>query len=195
MARVTALRAARRGRVAVELDGSAWRVLPVDVVARVGLTVGVEADRPLLRLLRRELRRHDALLHGARTLAARDVSRRKLKAKLERAGFVPAERAEAIGTLSRLGLVDDERFALGRAAALAARGVGDGGVRWELEQQGIAAELVDRAVAELEPEPERAARLVARRGAGPATARLLARRGFSAETIETALDRGLGADG
>ena len=41
MPTVTALRDDRRGRVAVELDGAPWRVLPLDVVARAGIAVRV----------------------------------------------------------------------------------------------------------------------------------------------------------
>jgi hypothetical protein len=57
---VTALRE-RRGHVAVELDGQAWRTVPLEVVVRAGLAVELELDRPRLRLLRRELRRAEAL--------------------------------------------------------------------------------------------------------------------------------------
>ena len=60
MPSVTALRA-RRGRVEVEVDGSPWRTLPLEVVGRSGLLVGLELDRPRLRLVRRELRRAEAL--------------------------------------------------------------------------------------------------------------------------------------
>ena len=58
---VTALRAPRPGAVDVELDGARWRTLPLEVVVRTGLQVGEELDRPRLRLLRRELRRHEAI--------------------------------------------------------------------------------------------------------------------------------------
>jgi hypothetical protein len=107
---VTALREDRRGRVAVELDGRPWRVLPAGVVVRAGVVEGRALDRPALRLLRRELRRDEALLAG------------------------------------------------------------------------------------LEPEPERATRLIERRGAGPRTARYLAARGFGEEAVEAALGAGFGQD-
>src|SRR5438045_155835 len=86
VAQVTALRAPRPGRVVVELDGVAWRTLPLDVVVRSGLRVGEELDRPRLRLLRRELRRHEALEAAARALRHRDHSVRALDEKLERRG-------------------------------------------------------------------------------------------------------------
>ena len=54
---VTGLRERKRGRVAVELDGRLWRVLPTDGVVRAGLAVGRPLDRPTARELAREVRR------------------------------------------------------------------------------------------------------------------------------------------
>ena len=65
------------------------------------------------------------------------------------------------------------------------RGAGDSLVRHDLETRGIAADVVEAAIESLEPEHVRAARLCARRGAGPKTARYLARKGFSEDAIET----------
>ena len=45
--RITALRRAGPGRVAVELDGEAWRTVPDGVVVRCSLSAGVVLDRPL----------------------------------------------------------------------------------------------------------------------------------------------------
>ncbi len=97
----------------------------------------------------------------------------------------PAARAETIARLTDAGAVDDERFARSRAQALAERGAGDLLVRHDLEARGIAAEAVEAAIASLEPENVRAARICARRGAGPKTARYLARKGFSDDAIES----------
>jgi hypothetical protein len=115
MPTVTALREDRRGRVAVELDGAPWRVLPVDVVVRAGISQGRSLDRPALRLLRRELRRAEALHVAGRALRHRDLSRRLLAERLERAAVSPAAAAESLETLERAGLVDDGRVACARA--------------------------------------------------------------------------------
>jgi SOS response regulatory protein OraA/RecX len=183
---VTALRAERRGRVSVELDGSPWRLLPSEVVVRAGLTTGLALDRPALRMLRRELRRAEALGVATSALRRRDLSSRGIAQRLERAGVAPAAQAESLATLGRAGLVDDERFSRNRAAALAERGVGDEGIRHDLGAKGVAAELVDAALAELEPEAERARRIVERRGTGPKTARYLAGKGFGEDAVEAA---------
>ena len=56
-------------------------------------------------------------------------------------------------------------------------------VRDALRRAGVPRETVENAVSELEPEKERARRIVARRGASPRTARYLAGKGFSPETV------------
>jgi regulatory protein len=184
MAVVTALRAAGRGRVRVELDGQAWRVLPLEPVVRAGLAEGVELDRARLRTLARELRRARALGVAGRALARRDLSERCLRERLRRAGVAPAGTDEVVGTLRRAGLVDDERFASARALALADRGLGDAAIRFDLERHGISPAELEAALSGLQPERERAERIVSTRGAGPATARYLARRGFDEEAVE-----------
>ena len=189
MPTVTALRAGRRGRVAVELDGSPWRVMPADVVARAGLVEGRRLDRPALRLVRRELRRAEALQAAGRALRHRDLSRRRLAERLERA-VPPAAAAESLATLERAGLVDDARVARMRAESLAGRGYGDEAIRHRLRAEG----LPDEAVEELDPEVERARPLIERRGPGPRTARYLAARGFGEEAVEAALGAAFGQD-
>ena len=194
MPTVTALREDRRGRVAVELDGRPWRVLPAGVVVRAGVVEGRTLDRPALRLLRRELRRDEALRRATRALGARDLSAARLEERLARAAVAPAAAAESVRTLRAAGLVDDERLAHNRAEALAERGYGDAAIRDRLGQEALSGELIAQALAGLEPEPERANRLIERRGTGPRTARYLAARGFGEEAVEAALGAGFGQD-
>lgn len=194
MPTVTALRSARRGRVAIELDGAPWRTLPAEVVAAVGLAAGRELDRSALRDLRRALRRSEALAAATRTLRHRDLSASRLAERLEAAAVAPAVRADALDALGRAGFVDDERFAERRAEALAERGFGDEGIRHDLERQGIAPELRERAVAALPGEGERVRTIVARRGPGPKTARYLAAKGFGEDAVEAALAGSVAAD-
>ena len=186
MPTVTALREDRRGRVAVELDGAAWRTLPVDVVVRVGLGEGRVLDRAALRLLRRELRRAEALAIAGRALRARDLSEQRLAQRLAGASVAPATAAESLRVLAGAGLVDDRRFARGRAVALAERGWGDAAIEHDLERQGVVAELIREALQELPDELQRARELVKRRGSGPKTARFLAGKGFGEEAIDAA---------
>jgi SOS response regulatory protein OraA/RecX len=181
---ITALRERPRGRVAVELDDAPWRLLPADAVVRAGLAVGRPLDRETARTLGRELRRARALTDAVRALRHRDLSRRRLDERLRRRGAGDTARDEALATLERAGLVDDARVAGTRAAALAGRGYGDAAIRFALEGEGLAAQLVEDALAALEPEPERAQNLLAGGPADPKTLRRLAARGFAAETLE-----------
>lgn len=128
----------------------------------------------------------DPLELAARALRHRDRSRRQVEERLERAGVEDVARADALETLERVGYVDDGRFAAGRAAALAGRGYGDGAIRQLLRGDGVAATVADAAIEALEPERERAARLVERLGASPRTAARLQRKGFGEESVELA---------
>jgi SOS response regulatory protein OraA/RecX len=191
--RITALRRAGRASVAVELDGAAWRRLPVEVVVACGLRPGLELDRERFLRLRRELRRVEALDLAGRILRHRDVGVERLAEELARRGVAPAQRRQAIQTLESAGVVDDRRLAAVRASTLAGRGYGDRAIRWRLAESGLAEALVDEALAEAEPELDRARRIVDREGASPRTARLLERRGFDEDVVAALLpiaDRG-----
>jgi SOS response regulatory protein OraA/RecX len=128
---------------------------------------------------------------AARVLRSRDLSVAELDARLDRARIAPALRGETIERLTEAGAVDDERFAESRARALADRGAGNLFVRHDLETRGVAPSAVEAAIELLDPESVRAARICARRGAGPKTARYLARKGFSEDAIETACTEGI----
>jgi SOS response regulatory protein OraA/RecX len=181
---VTALRELPRSRVEVELDGRAWRVLPIGAVVRAGLAVGRPLDRETARALARELRRARALDRATRALASRDRSRHALEQRLDRAGVTRAAREDTLAALEQVGLIDDLRVARTRAAAMAQRGYGDAAIRADLARAGVPRELAVEAVAELAPERERARDLVARSGAGPRELRRLAARGFDRDTLD-----------
>ena len=187
---VTALRAEPRGRVAVDLDGSAWRTLPTEPVLRAGLRVGCELDSPTVRRLRQELRRAEALAVATRSLRSRDLSAHALDERLQRADVAPSARRDAVATLARVGAIDDRRFAVARAHALAGRGYGDAAISADLERRGISGGIRADALAGLEPEFDRARELVRRRGTGAKTARFLASKGFGDDAVEAALGVG-----
>ncbi len=181
---VTALRERKRARVAVELDGQEWRVLPTDAVVRAGLAVGRPLDRPAARLLAREVRRARALSQATRTLAATARSRGELEQRLARAGHAEAAREDALEGLGRAGLVDDARLAEDRAGVLARRGHGDAAIRADLRRRLIGAEAVSGAIAGLEPELTRVRVLLAGKDVTPTLLRRLAGRGFSRDTLD-----------
>jgi len=185
--RVTAVRELPGGRVEVELDDAPWRTLPVDAVVRAHVVVGRELDRPTARDLARALRRSEALQTAGRALRLHDLSAKALDERLARRSVAPAARAEAVEALKRTGILDDGRFAAGRAEALAGRDYGNGAIRADLGRQGVDREHTEAAIAGLERESSRAERIAARRGRTSGTARYLVTRGFEVESVEAAV--------
>jgi SOS response regulatory protein OraA/RecX len=159
-------------------------VLPAVVVVRAGLAIGRKLDRPKARELGRELRRAKALATATRSLASSDRSQRFLERRLELAGHTAAAREDAIAALGQAGLIDDARMAGNRGELLARRGYGDAGIRADLQRRLIPAEAIADVVAALEPELDRARRMLAGRDVTPALLRRLSGRGFSRETLE-----------
>ena len=194
MARVTALREQRPGRVLVELDGVEWRALPSEVCISTGLASGIELDRPRLRLLRRELRHSEALRVAERALARREGSRHELAVRLRRAGVARAAREQALDTLARAGYLDDDRFARATALALCGRDAGDAAIRDRLERSGIDPEVIGRILAELPPEADRARAAAAAKGGGARAYRYLVRRGFGEDAAEGAVGAALAGE-
>jgi SOS response regulatory protein OraA/RecX len=181
---VTGLRERKRGRVAVELDGRPWRVLPADAVVRMGLAVGRPLDRQTARELGREVRRAKALAAAARSLAAADRSQRALEQRLMRAGHSRAAAEDALASLARAGALDDDRLAESRAELLARRGYGDAAIRADLARRLIAREAAARAVDSLEREVDRLRAALEGQNVTRAVLRRLAARGFSRDTLE-----------
>ena len=103
-------------------------------------------------------RRAEAVDAAARLLRHGDRSRAELESRLASRGIEPDALAEALDTLERVGALDDSKTAILRATALADRGYGDMWIRAELERRSLPFE---EAVAALEPERDRAARIVA----------------------------------
>ena len=128
-----------------------------------------------------------ALDVATKALARRDFSERGLRERLAQAGVDPAESDRVVERLRYEGVLDESRFATNRANTLAGRGKGDAAIRFDLEAQGLPGEVIEAALAELEPERVRAERILIRRGVSPATARLLAGRGFDPEVVEAAI--------
>lgn len=125
----------------------------------------------------------DAVETALRVLRYHDRSAAELEARLQAHGVGAVERQQALETLERIGYVDDERVARTRAQQLAGRGSGDALIRDDLERRGLAGEVVELALASLEPERDRAARIVERRGRSLKTTRYLASRGFGEDAL------------
>lgn len=131
----------------------------------------------------------EAFEAASRLLRHRDRATADLDRRLAARGFVEDERAAAIATLTRTGVLDDARFAVERARSLAARGAGDRLIRHDLAAAGVERDLVQSALDELEPESERARRIAERRADAPRTARYLVGKGFSEDAVRAAVAR------
>jgi SOS response regulatory protein OraA/RecX len=129
-----------------------------------------------------------------RALRQRDLSVHELDERLRARGYGEVERDEAIDSLVRTGLVDDVRFAEGRARALAGRGAGDALIRHTLARAGVAGEIIADALLTLAPEADRARTVVERRGTGAKTARYLSGKGFSEEIVAGVVASGSGEE-
>ena len=128
-------------------------------------------------------------------LARRDFTSQELRAKLDAKGFATAATAAVIADLIRAGLLNDERYAQNYVAYHAGRGQGPVRIAAELRRRGLAADLIDGALAG-GPEWGALARKVCRAKFGPQPpvswaqrarqARFLQYRGFSSDHIRAA---------
>lgn len=101
-----------------------------------------------------------------RQLAMGPRTRRQLEDKLRDRGCEPEVAAVVLDRMSEVGLVDDEAYAeMFVRSRQETKGLAAGALRHELRQKGVADDLVDAALEEIDPEREKdqARSLVARR--------------------------------
>ena len=128
-------------------------------------------------------------------LARRDFTVRELCERLIQRGFEEATAAGAIAELVRDGVLDDGRYAQNYVAYHAGRGQGPLRIAAELRRSGLAASLIEAALA-TGPDWSALARKVCRAKFGPEPpgtralrarrARFLQYRGFSSDHIRAA---------
>ena len=131
-------------------------------------------------------------------LARREHSARELRNKLLLRGFEREEAEQAIEGLAADGLVSDERFAEAFVASRGRKGQGPVRIRGELEQRGVADDLIAASIGRVEVDWTVAAFDVRRKKYGlgaPRDIRERARqskflqyRGFTGEQVRRALD-------
>ncbi len=195
---ITRLEAQRRrqDRVNLYLDDAYAFSLALDVAAT--LKVGQALDVAAVAELRGEDAYREALNRALGWLGPRPRSREEVRRYLERREVPPPAVDRVLARLVELGLVDDDAFA---AWWVASRGRhrprGARALRHELGAKGVAREVQDEAVAEVDEASlaRQAALEEARRYRGlprPVFERrlggLLARRGFTYSAIRPALE-------
>jgi regulatory protein len=187
-------------RVNVYLDGQYAFALPALDAAR--LRVGEYLDDDAIAQLRAQDERQKAYDRALRYLSLRPRSQAEVRRNLLAAGL-EAELVEA--TLARLvsqGYLDDAEFArFWVENRQQFRPKGSQALRGELRQRGVAAETVEAALADLDPEASayeagqpRAVRLAALAQTDPAAFRrklgdFLLRRGFGYEVVKPTVAR------
>jgi regulatory protein len=130
-------------------------------------------------------------------LARREHSARELHDKLLARGFEAAVIAEALDTLSREGLLSDERFVESFVHSRINRGAGPLRIQAELRQRGVAEALIRDGLDERDPAWLERAEAVRCKKFGPAIPRefrdkarqmrFLQYRGFSSEQVRRVL--------
>lgn len=195
----------RKNRRSVYIDGEFAFGCNVNVVARFRLREGMSIDDALRRQIEEGEVQQEAFDHATRLLGMRMQSERELRTKLGRRDYGPAAVDAVIDNLKRLGYVNDEQFARGKAADQAkVKKVGRQRAIQELCRSGIDRSTAERAAAEAyaDVDPRAAALEVARKRAASlarydaVTARrrlvgFLQRRGFDYETIQYAVEQAL----
>jgi regulatory protein len=205
MAVVTALRATRRGKVSLYVDGEYVCSVSDSFVARWRLFRGRELDDQALTQLRGQAAAEGIAADAYRLLGHRSRSRHELRSRLLRKGYEEPAVAGVLEKLAADGLLDDAEFA--RSYVADKRGLNGWGaqrIRRGLVALGVAVEVIDAALADGPPggeaddaELQRALDFLRRKGGPRApleTARrrafqALQRRGFAGDVCYAALKR------
>jgi regulatory protein len=201
---VTALRATRRGHVAVHVDGSFVCSVSDSFIARWHLYRGRELDDEAFAQLRGQASAERVLADAYRLLGHRVRSRHELGQRLLQKGHDDEAVAAALERLVGDGLLDDAEFA--RCYVADKRGLNGWGserIRCGLGELGVAHDVIDAALGAAasaegdDAELERAVTALRRRGAPqpPLDAarrrayQALLRRGFGSAVAYTAVRR------
>jgi len=203
MAKITAIEVQKRrpSRRTIYIDGQYVAGVDQEVVHEVGLKVGQEVDAEKLAetLSAEEVRsaKESALI----LLDYRARTRRELERRLHQKGYTEDVIAKVLDKLENIDLIDDERFAANWVASqLSHRPMGRSRMIWELRKKGVAPEIADEALDQVDKEQEFELALnLAERKLGdaalenPETKRkltgFLRRRGFSWEAISGVLNK------
>ena len=195
---VNALRATKRGRIALHVDGEFVCTIGVSLVARHHLFAGKQIDDDQFARLRQEALSDKVRADAYRLLGQRVRSRHELGGRLCEKGYDTPLVDQTLDRLADDGLLDDAAFA--RAFVADKRrlgGWGDERIIRELGRFGVAAELIKAALGppDAEDQLQRAADALRKRGApsGDRDADMrralafLQRRGFSTPTSYSAV--------
>jgi regulatory protein len=138
----------RAGRHAVKFsDGSVLRLYP-QTVADHGLYAGMELSDDEFARLQEAAGRMSAKMRAVRIVAASNVSRKDLQARLVRKGEDPTQAQEAVQWMEDLNLVDDRRTAQQIVSRCVAKGYGRSRAKQALYEKRIPKEYWQEALAD-----------------------------------------------
>ena len=176
---VTALRATKRGRVAVHVDGEYFCSVSEAMVARRRLFKGRELDEAELDALREQVSAEHILGDAHRLLAQRQRSSAELRVRLLRKGHGEEAVGDVLEQLAADGLLDDAAFARAFVAdKRRLQGWGEQRIRRALSAFGVERASIDAALGMPDDEGRTRARAAGARTTRPAAP--AARRGAAA---------------
>lgn len=197
---VTALRAGRRGRISVFIDGAYACSVSEALLAKRRLYQGLEVDDADLEALRRQASSERIVGDAHRLLAQRQRSREELRRRLLQKDHPEEAVAEVLDRLAGDGLLDDQSFA--EAFAADKRRFGGWGaerIRRGLKELGVAPDTVELALGRADDDSELERALDVLRRGGPPRPPLegarrrayaaLQRRGFAGAVCYAAVKR------
>jgi len=200
MKKVTAIRAGRRGKqVKVFLDGKFAFSLEAEVAVKQGLGVEQElSEGDIVALARADLS-HRCLNAALHYLSYRLRSEAELRGRLHRRGFDGDNVEAALAKLKEQGLVNDLAFAqFWKDNRQSFRPRSQWLTRLELRQKGVAEDIIDQVVAEVDDEDSAYRAAVGRARSLPTAdyhgfrrrlGEYLKRRGFSYGVISHTVER------
>ena len=141
-----------RARRLVFTDGSPSRVTSAAAVRELGIEEEVEISPETLEEALAAIEPSLAKERALRLLGYREHSRAELQRKLRDSGYPDGVSSAIVARFVEVELVDDARFASAWVRSRRASCYGSRRIRQELERKGIAAEIVDAAIAEEAPD-------------------------------------------
>lgn len=186
----------------LEFDTGEKLFLPVSISPQYHLRSGSKIDEDLYSKLLRYSQEYKAKEAALRYVGYKARTAYQVQKYLERKGFPPEAVAAALAFLKQYRYIDDARYVRHFVEQyLKQKPSGIYRVRYELRQKGIAAELIDRIIEEVEQSYDqlelarlatqqkmRALRSKPREKQQRAIAAFLQRRGFSWDVIRTILE-------
>lgn len=203
MDRITAIETQKRrgNRRSIYVNGEFVAGVGEEVVVDLGLKVGQQVDGEKLAEVLRAEEIRSAREAALTLLDYRSRTQRELEQRLIQKGYSEETIARVIEQLENVDLVNDERFATDWVASrITHRPVGKSRMNWELRRKGVAPEIVEEALEQVDEDKEfeMALDLAERKLGGKAIedpeskrkmAGFLQRRGFHWEIVSRALDK------